>query len=412
MDKKLHIIAKDIVTQKGDIIITKVQFLNLLADLGAYKTLPATKIILNALFKADFGLFLYELKQNTTDNSFFDKCYQHRKEFLSDGKYREDLTEYVYSSLLYAIGLIDDVDEPSVKNPFSANASQNQSKKSSVDPKKPALNLSAMLEELKKEYLLTLDEIVLPQGKIIKASGYFSAETLNKQYILENKIIILSKRLGKDVDWCKNEKNKVLSKHIQSKSSQRTKLGCLISIPIFLLALFTSWTYQYISSASERAEFEHNMSLAFEAKNKGEFIEALNLYNKAGIDYDASWRNGDYKSEALKEAQIVSSEIYKDYKHSIDSAYNAKDYITTLFLMKSIPAELKLAGDDWNHYSLITSKTENLLETTVNESLDAMLKTISQKGTITSEQKEIIKKLIIIEPDNYWIKFIKNKEGI
>ena len=54
VDKKLHIIAKDVVTQKGDIIITKNQFLNLLADLGAYKELPATKIILNALFKADF----------------------------------------------------------------------------------------------------------------------------------------------------------------------------------------------------------------------------------------------------------------------------------------------------------------------------------------------------------------------
>ena len=412
MDKSLHIIAKDIVTQKGDIIITKNQFLNLLADLGAYKELPATKIILNALFKANFGMFLYELKRNATDNSFLDRCNEHRKEFLSDGKYREDITEYVYSSLLYAIGLIEDIEEPNVKNPFSADASQNQSKKKSAGHKKTALNLKLMLEELKKEYLLTLDDIILPTGKIIKASGYFSSETLNKQYILENKIVILSQRLDEDLEWCKKQKNKVLAKHQQSKSSQRTKLGCFVSIPVFIIALLTSWTYLYITSADERDEFEQNMSLALEAQNKGEFMKALNLYNKAGVDYEASWKNGDYKDEALKGAQLVSSEIYKTYKNSIDSAFAAKDYITTLFLMKSIPAELKLAGDDWNHYSLITSKTENLLETTVNESLDEMLKTISQRGTITSEQKEIIKKLIIIEPDNYWIKFIKNKEGI
>ena len=412
MDKKLHIIAKDVVTQKGDIIITKNQFLNLLADLGAYKELPATKIILNALFKADFGMFLYELKQNATDKSFFEKCYKHRKEFLSDGKFREDLTEYVYSSLLYAIGLIDDVDEPSVKNPFSANASQNQPKKKGIDSKKTALNLKAMLEELKKEYLHTFDEIVLPQGKIIKAPGYFTSETLNKQYILENKIIILSQRLGEDADWCKKQKNKILSKHIQSKSSQRVKLGCLVSIPIFILVLLTSWTYNYIESASERTEFEQNMSLALEAKNSGDFMKALNLYNKAEIDYEASWRSCYYKNEALKEAQLVSSEIYKDYKHKVDSAFNAKDYISTLFIIKSLPNELKLAGDDWNHYNSITSKTDTLLETTIKESLDAMLVSISQKGTITLEQKEKIKKLIVIKPDNYWIKFIKDKEGL
>ena len=123
---------------------------------------------------------------------------------------------------------------------------------------------------------------------------------MNKQYILENKIVILSQRLDEDLEWCKKQKNKVLAKYQQSKSSQRTKLGCFVSIPVFIVALLTSWTYLYITSADERDEFEQNMSLALEAQNKGEFMKALNLYNKAGVDYEASWKNGDYKDEALK----------------------------------------------------------------------------------------------------------------
>ena len=45
-----------------------------------------------------------------------------------------------------------------------------------------------MLEDLKKEYLETFSEIIIPKGKIAKASGYFTSETINKQYILEHKI--------------------------------------------------------------------------------------------------------------------------------------------------------------------------------------------------------------------------------
>ena len=408
-NKDFHIIAKEIISKNGIEIISKKQFPNLLADLGAYKDLPALKTILNELFKLGFGKFLYELKQNK-EGDIFEKCFDHRKEFLSAGKYREDLTEYIYSSLLFALGLIDDIEEPKVKNPFSAEASQNQTKPKAKKRNAPALNLKKMLEDLKKEYLQTFDEIIVPKGKIAKASGYFTPETLNKQYILENKIIILSKRLGEDLDWCKVKKEEILSKHVQSKSAQRSKFGCLISIPIILLILVTGWTYNFIASADERAEFEQTMASALQEKNNGNLIASIELYSKAETEYDAGWRNGYYKSRARKEAEIISSQIYAEQKTMLDEAISSNDYIKVASIIKTLPQCLVLSGDDWNHYKSITSTLESSIENAINIEIEKLLKSISKNGKLSKEELEVLNTLTSIAPENYWVKFIKTKE--
>lgn len=408
-NKDFHIIAKEIISKNGIEIISKKQFPNLLADLGAYKDLPALKTILNELFKLGFGKFLYELKQNK-EGDLFEKCFDHRNEFLSAGKYREDLTEYVYSSLLFALGLIDDIEEPKVKNPFSAKASQNQAKPKAKKRNAPALNLKKMLEDLKKEYLQTFDEIIVPKGKIAKASGYFTPETLNKQYILENKIIILSKRLGEDLDWCKVKKEEILSRYIQSKSAQRSKFGCLISIPIILLILVTGWTYNFIASADERAEFKKTMASALQEKNNGNIIASIELYSKAETEYDAGWRNGDYKSRARKEAEIISSQIYAGQKTLLDEAISSNDYIKAASIIQALPQCLVLSGDDWNHYKSITSTLDSSIENAINIEIEKLLKSISKNGKLSKEELEVLNTLTSIAPENYWGKFIKTKE--
>ena len=101
-NKDFHIIVKDIVSKHGDSIIEKPQFPNLLADLGAYKDLPALKQIVNTLLKSGFGAFLYNLTQNK-ENNILEKCYEHRMEFISEGKFREDLTEYTYSRFSFSL---------------------------------------------------------------------------------------------------------------------------------------------------------------------------------------------------------------------------------------------------------------------------------------------------------------------
>ena len=405
-NKDFHIIVKDIVSKHGDSIIEKPQFPNLLADLGAYKDLPALKQIVNTLLKSGFGAFLYNLTQNK-ENNILEKCYEHRMEFISEGKFREDLTEYTYSSLLFALGLIDDIEEPRVKNPFSAEASPNQKKKKRS---KAALNLKKMLEDLKKEYLETFNEIIIPKGKIAKASGYFTSETINKQYILEHKISIVSKRLGEDLNWCTTQKEEFLNRHQRSKSAQRSTVGCLALLVIIILSIISTKTYNYISSSEQRTTFETTMLAAKQASENGELLEAINLYKKAEIEYDANWKTDEYKSTARKKAEEVSSVVYQEYKSQIDSTLANNQIIDASYIIKTLPQELVLAGDDWEHYKTTIKNIDASIENEIKLEIDKLISSISRNKKLTDSDKERLEVLTTVAPDNYWLKFISNKE--
>lgn len=405
-NKDFHIIVKEIVLQHGDGIIEKPQFPNLLADLGAYKELPALKQIVNAIFKSGFGAYLYNLIQNK-ENNILEKCYEHRIEFISEGKFREDLIEYIYSSLLFALDLIDNIEEPRVKNPFSAEANQNQRKKKR---RKVALNLKKMLEELKKEYLDTFNEIIIPKGKIVKASGYFTSETINKQYILENKILIVSKRLGEDLNWCITQKEDFLKKYQQSKSTQRSKIGCIVLIVLIIISVITTNTYNYISSSEQRTAFETTMLAAEQARGNGELLEAISLYKKAETEYNADWKTNDYKTMARKYAEETSSTVYKEYKNKIDSALVNNQIIDASYIIRTLPQTLVLTGEDWEHYKTTIKNIDASIDKELKTEIDNLINSISKNKKLTESEKERLEILIIVAPNNYWLKFIKRKE--
>lgn len=219
--KELHIVSKEIVAHFGSDIIQNKQFLYLLADYGAFKDIPATKQILNDLYKQGFGDFLWNLLQSG-DAHFLEKCHTHRMEFLSEGKYRQDVTEYVYASLLYALGLIRDVSEPQVSNPFSAEAKNSPIGHTHYTPK---VNLRLVLEKLQQEYMDLLKQIVVPadNGDGV-ASGYFEFDTLVQMFVVEEKIRLINQRLNRSDDFCQREKQKVLNAHNTDMQGQQVKL--------------------------------------------------------------------------------------------------------------------------------------------------------------------------------------------
>jgi hypothetical protein len=221
--KELHIASKEIVSQYGEAVVGTPQFKNLLADYGAFKDIPATKQILTDLQNAGFGAYLYELKQ-THDTDILKKCYSHRQEFLSEGKYREDITIYVYSSMLYALGLIDDVSEPKVKNPFSADKTSQE--KNAEKKAIPHVDLGKMVELLKDDYLKLLKQIVIPDSTAEgQASGYFTTSTCTKLLVIEEKLRIIGERVNKDyLSWCKDQKEKALGKYFKDEKGQQRKL--------------------------------------------------------------------------------------------------------------------------------------------------------------------------------------------
>jgi hypothetical protein len=222
-NKELHIASKEITARFGDAVITTKQFLNLLADYGAFKDIPASKQILADLQKSGFGSYLYDLKQKQ-DKEILEKCYSHRQEFLSNGKYRDDITVYVYASMLYALGLIEDVSEPKVNNPFSAEKSVGDYRNSNKDIQH--LDLDKIVELLKRDYLLLIKEIIVPEpSKECVASGFYSTSTRTKLLVIEEKLRIIGEIVNNDYSaWCKEKKNEELCKYDKDEDGQRENL--------------------------------------------------------------------------------------------------------------------------------------------------------------------------------------------
>ena len=174
--------------------------------------------------------------------------------------------------------------------------------------------------------------------------------------------------------------------------------------------MVTGWTYNFIASADERAEFEQTMASALQEKNNGNLIASIELYSKAETEYEAGWRNGYYKNRARKEAEIISSQIYAGQKTLLDEAISSNDYIKAASIIQALPQCLVLSGDDWNHYKSISNTIESSIEKTINIEIDKLLKSISKNGKLSKEESEMLKILTTIAPNSYWVKFINSKE--
>lgn len=207
-----------------------------------------------------------------------------------------------------------------------------------------------------------------------------------------------------------NSKEEFLNRHQRSKSAQRSTVGCLALLVIIILSIISTKTYNYTSSSEQRTTFETTMLAAKQASENGQLLEAINLYKKAEIEYDANWKTDEYKSTARKKAEEVSSVVYQEYKNQIDSTLANNQIIDASYIIKTLPQELVLAGDDWEHYKTTIKNIDASIENEIKLEIDKLISSISRNKKLTDSDKERLEVLTTVAPDNYWLKFISNKE--
>lgn len=101
----LHKALKEILALKGVEIIINAQVINYLLDYNAFKEVPATKLILRDIISFGFAEKLLLLNPSNTDWLICFSKYQ--QEFIDICGYQEGLTNYVFESIAYALGLQD-----------------------------------------------------------------------------------------------------------------------------------------------------------------------------------------------------------------------------------------------------------------------------------------------------------------
>lgn len=151
---------------------------------------------------------------------------------------------------------------------------------------------SGVLDQLKNEYSTRLTE--LDKGTKTGEIDFTDSELKE----IRRKLINLGTLLRQDMaKWCDLE-NEKLAKLRRERAAKKKKRNIIISSAAGLALLIGGWQgISYTSSADARAAYKSTMSTANAEYAKGNYFEALILFQKAENDYDASYSSSTYKGE-------------------------------------------------------------------------------------------------------------------
>lgn len=269
----------------------------------------------------------------------------------------------------------------------------------------PASASNGVLDQLKNDYLSILSEL----DRSTKSGDIdFSDSTLKDT---RRKLINLGSLLGKNMEqWCDTENDK-LSKDREVRASKRKKRNTIVSAVAGVALLIGGWQcISYTSSADARAAYEATMASAKAEYAQGDYIAALDLFQKAENDYDASYSSSSYKGEAHAKAVETSDKIIANWEEKVSPLLQSKKVAQAKLLTLALPANLVLEGNSEQTFKSLSEQIDSDLATRTTEMVDELLNDIyTHQGKLSEAGKAELDEMIKVVPDNYWLNFIKEK---
>lgn len=110
---KLHDAMRKTVREYGVRVIAEKRFIFILADLRAFEEYPAVKPVLESAVSGGAGKEFVRLFLEEDRDWFLSYVRNIRKSLSGKSRFREDLADYAVGSILFALGALDSVTEPS-----------------------------------------------------------------------------------------------------------------------------------------------------------------------------------------------------------------------------------------------------------------------------------------------------------
>lgn len=397
----LHDDIKGLVDKQGQNILQSMTLANILADTSAdYNDNLAVKSIFKAMLNDGYGATMLGLEKENKQTRLF-KANGLAKEFAKKHGYKEDVVVYLASCLQYSLGWINSVVSINLDETTTADSGN-----SPVDSGIP-IDLRKTLESMKLDYVNSLSAYyTYPEKKFFYIrQGYFSAEGASKLLLIEQKIDIVAKTLGLDMtEWCRAQKEQFEKDNRVPESKIKRQFYTKIVAPACatVIGLFFAWCG--VETSNLKDDFFNSAQIASTAYEEGDIDNALSGYLEAkGI---ASQAFGS--SDLVKQADSKIEEILKTRE---DELVKEGKYDEAINWLKGLS---KTNGIDTETTNLLTNRVAALEANKTKEIEDGLPKlidAISQNGgKLMDEGKEQLKRLLVIEPDNYWLKIIASRE--
>lgn len=467
---KLQQAIKQLVAQFGDDIVTEVKLAHLVADLNGYEEYPAMKQVIKDSLQAGYGKKLLEFYKQDP-KSVPHRSIDLAKAFAKESHYKQELVSYGFDSILFGLGCSTSINEPlsqqegnildkladqqaayqkqyldlldrlltkpdnmlrdapgyyttealnklyaveakicalqqQLNSADSGWCKQKREEKLVYYQKQKSNFVRKTADDLKKKYLHVLSSsLVIPKKLFIKRSGYYTADTLNKLSSLETDIKQAYYQMNKSYDdWCKKETDNYLAKYKVKATSIAWQFLGKIGVPaaICMGALGTGISYR--SSFDAIDQFEDTLQQAAQSASEGNYDKALQLFSDAKKGYNASFRPSHYHELA---DEYITANIDR-VTTACNQLIEQGQLVEASVLLNKLPPPI-VAANEANLGKVNTAKAT--LATAIEKDLDNLISNISQhKGHLDAKAKAHLEELLKINPNHYWLNFIKNKE--
>lgn len=169
----------------------------------------------------------------------------------------------------------------------------------------------------------------------------------------------------------------------------------------FLIALV--FGISYLSSSDDREVFDQSIQKGDSFMASGQYTQALANYSEAYTNYDA-FNKSSYQDDAFeKMVEAIDKMIWQ----------GNTDSNQLIVAKQSIEEQLRLELPEPEKL-LLTEKLKEVnadIEKCINNGRNSLILNISANdGKLDDNGRKLLDELLNLSPDDYWLKFIKNKE--
>lgn len=402
MKNKLHLAIRDVLVTYGLELIRTPKLSNYLADYSAFKEVPASQQVLNTILASGYGDKLYVIKKNNLE--WQSRLLKFTDEVSNQHGYRGDLVQYVFQCLAYGLNWVNKVNDYNIVIQSPEYFSPKQ-KQESYDVRK-------QLHSLKAEYLTMLAQLItVPKGRFIRKSGYYTANAESQLALAEERISIASHAIGEDNSkWCKEEKEKVLLQYRVGRASITSQFALIIGL--FLIAgSFFAWNIgSYLYSLDSIKDYDEKMEIGNGFSSNQQYLKAYEAFRQAA-EYDAPFKTTSHVENAKdKMTEMASALVKQEIELSRDMTLKG-DLVGALKLLKKENSyRVRANQESIEALSSEIAQIESKLVSSISTGKNTLLLNLSANhGTLNKEGKDLLKRLLEMNPDDYWLNFINQK---
>ena len=137
--------------------------------------------------------------------------------------------------------------------------------------------------------------------------------------------------------------------------------------------------------------------------SSGLYDQAIVSYSEAYTNYDA-FNSSSYKEDAFQKMEEVTDKLIEKGKTDNPSLLQAKNALQKQLQLDIPSSERTRLQEKLNGVETeIFSKVDNGRNTLI-------LNVSANNGKLNEDGKKLLEELLELSPDDYWLKFIKNKE--